>query len=310
MNNPQRPDKAPRARTWPLYVLAVPAGVAVWSGWVGLGELTGFGVVHPLPGIADGFSINSAITLPIGVEAYAAYALGAWLSPRPLAPAARRFAKASAIGSLILGAAGQIAYHLLEVWGRTKAPWWVTMIVACLPVLVLGMGAALAHLIHRDGRPADSEPAGTEQASSDQFGSVQNGSEPNTPAGPNQVIPAPKIHTGPAPFELRFRTRPEHGVPPSPNSAEPEPDTPPAEPELEPATELTGRAAKKHSEVQQVIGMIAEFGREAVDIAQVQNRLGLARTTAYGRLTEARGMWDRGVRPDGHQEAIRTGTGT
>jgi hypothetical protein len=38
-------------RSWPLLLLAVPAAVAVWSGWVGIGELTGFGQVHPLPGI-------------------------------------------------------------------------------------------------------------------------------------------------------------------------------------------------------------------------------------------------------------------
>jgi hypothetical protein len=38
-------------RSWPLLVLALPAAVAVWSGWVGIGQMTGFGQVHPLPGI-------------------------------------------------------------------------------------------------------------------------------------------------------------------------------------------------------------------------------------------------------------------
>ena len=60
---------------WPLYLIASPAAVAVWSGWVGLGTLCGFGIVHPLPGIADGFHLNTAVTLPVGVEAYGAYAL-------------------------------------------------------------------------------------------------------------------------------------------------------------------------------------------------------------------------------------------
>src|SRR6266568_831542 len=67
-------------RSWPVVLLAAPAFVAIWSGWVGLGGLTGFGLVHPLPGIADSFTLNSAITLPIGVEAYAAYALRVWLA--------------------------------------------------------------------------------------------------------------------------------------------------------------------------------------------------------------------------------------
>ncbi|MBQ0925906.1 ABC transporter permease [Saccharopolyspora endophytica] len=137
---------------WPVMLLALPAFVAIWSGWVGLGQLTGFGIVHPLPGIADGFAINTAITLPIGVETYAAYALRVWLSGQVPARA-RRFAKYSALGSLALGALGQIAFHLMKAAGMTSAPWLITAAVACLPVAVLGMGAGLAHLIkdtHRE----------------------------------------------------------------------------------------------------------------------------------------------------------------
>ncbi|MFF0720450.1 ABC transporter permease [Micromonospora sp. NPDC003816] len=143
------PRPARRAVVWPVVLLAMPAFVAIWSGWVGLGELTGFGVVHPLPGIWDSFSINSAITLPIGVETYGAYALYVWLSGR-VPPRALRFAKWSAIAALLVGALGQVAYHLLEAAGVTSAPWWITTAVACLPVAVLGMGAALAHLVRED----------------------------------------------------------------------------------------------------------------------------------------------------------------
>ncbi|MBB5807040.1 hypothetical protein F4560_006808 [Saccharothrix ecbatanensis] len=135
-------------RSWPLLLLAVGAFVAIWGGWVGLGELTGFGPIRLLPGIADGFVINSAITLPIGVEAYAAYALRVWLSGGTRSVKARRFARASAIGSLVLGAAGQVAYHLMVAAGITVAPWWITTFVSCLPVVVLGCGAALTHLLH------------------------------------------------------------------------------------------------------------------------------------------------------------------
>lgn len=138
---------ARRLSPWPVLLLALPAFVAIWSGWVGLGGLTGFGVVHPFPGIWDHARINTAITLPIGVETYAAYALRAWLIPGT-PRAARRFAKWSAIGSLVLGAAGQIVYHLMTAAGWTAAPWPVTALVSCLPVAVLGMGAALAHLLH------------------------------------------------------------------------------------------------------------------------------------------------------------------
>lgn len=145
-------------RSWPLILLALPAFVAIWSGWVGLGELTGFGPVHPLPGIAAGFTLNTAITLPIGVETYAAYALRVWLAGIG-STRARRFAKYSAIGSLVLGAAGQVAYHLMTASHVTSAPWPITTAVACLPVVVLGFGAALAHLQHH---PADQPIAETE----------------------------------------------------------------------------------------------------------------------------------------------------
>jgi len=154
----------PAIRSWPLILLAAPASVAVWSGWVGIGRMTGFGQVHPLPGIWDALHLNTAVTLPIGVEAYAAYALRAWLStPAAVNPAARRFARWSAIASLLLGMAGQIAYHLLTQAGTARAPWEITTAVACLPVLVLGMGTALAHLLRADPRtdgPADRVPCG------------------------------------------------------------------------------------------------------------------------------------------------------
>ena len=142
---------------WPLYLIASPAAVAVWSGWVGLGGLCGFGMVHPLPGIADGFTINTAITLPVGVEAYGAYALRAWLTPG--APdTARRFARWSAIGSLALGMLGQVVYHLLNAAHATRAPWPVVVLVSCLPVMTLGFGAALTHLLRSADDVAEDVP--------------------------------------------------------------------------------------------------------------------------------------------------------
>jgi hypothetical protein len=142
-------------RRWPLLLIAAPAAVAVWSGWVGLGTLCGFGIVHPLPGLDSGLQLNTAITLPVGVEAYGAYALGAWLTPGT-GPAARRFARRSALGALTLGMAGQVIYHLLAAAHAVRAPWPVVVLVSCLPVLTLGFGAALTHLL-RAAQPATAE---------------------------------------------------------------------------------------------------------------------------------------------------------
>ena len=160
-----RPAETPRprgtVRSWPLLVLAAPAAAEVWSGWVGIAQKTGFGLVSPLPGIWPSLHLDTTITLPVGVEAYAAYALRAWLgSEHQVSPRTRRFAKWSAICSFALGMAGQVAYHLLAQAGAVRAPWSVTMIVSCLPVLVLAMGTALAHMLRADAA-ADAAGSGT-----------------------------------------------------------------------------------------------------------------------------------------------------
>jgi hypothetical protein len=121
-----------------MLVLAAPAAAEVWSGWVGIAQKTRFGLVRPLPGIWPSLHLDTAITLPVGAEAYAAYALLAWLArDQAISGRTRRFAKWSAICSLALGMAGQVAYHLLDQVRVTRAPWAVTTIVSCLPVLVL-----------------------------------------------------------------------------------------------------------------------------------------------------------------------------
>jgi hypothetical protein len=147
-------------KRWPLFLIASPAAVAIWAGWVTLGELCGFGLVTPLPGILPGFHLNTAITLPIGVEAYGAYALGAWLSAAT-PERARSFARRSAIGALSLGVVGQVISHLLAAAHADRAPWPVVVLVSCLPVVTLGFGAALTHLLREavpEGVPAVPAP--------------------------------------------------------------------------------------------------------------------------------------------------------
>lgn len=212
---------------WPLILLALPAGVATWSGWVGLGRFTGFGVVTPLPGILDNFEINSAIVLPIGVEAYAAYALGTWLSHHPmLSTGTRRFAGWSALGSLLLGMLGQIAYHLLEVAGAVLAPWQVTTAVSCLPVLVLGMGAGLGHMIAHDVRAVpERSPV---DALFDIPAAVPDRVEETIPAEADVVTEAstPAVAEAPEPTVVEAPETPVPGpvavVPPQASSPDPE----------------------------------------------------------------------------------------
>jgi hypothetical protein len=180
---------------WPLVLIAAPAAVAVWSGWVGLGLLCGFGPIHPLPGISDTFTINTAITLPVGVEAYGAYAMGAWLHPRT-PPNVRKFARNSALGSLALGMAGQVIYHLLAAAHATTAPWPVVMLVSCLPVLTLGFGGALTHLLRTghapsaiEAAPVVDEPDTTPATEADNSASTTTDTTPDSDPAPRRTAP-------------------------------------------------------------------------------------------------------------------------
>lgn len=135
-----------RVVTWPALLVAAPAFVAIWAGWVAIGKMTGFGPVNLLPGFGTGFTVDTAITLPIGVEAYAGYAF--YVALHPGAPRkARTFAGWSAALAVLLGMGGQTAYHLMSAAGMQLAPWQITTVVSCLPVAVFGLVAALIHMV-------------------------------------------------------------------------------------------------------------------------------------------------------------------
>ena len=150
-------DQARTVRSWPLLLLAFPAAAEVWSGWVGIAQKTGFGLVSLLPGIWSSLHLDTTITLPIGVEAYAAYALRAWLAPSTGSapgPAGSPSGPRSAPSC-----SAWPARSPTTCWsrpGESRAPWGITTVVSCLPVLVLAMGTALAHMLRGDAAAADS----------------------------------------------------------------------------------------------------------------------------------------------------------
>jgi hypothetical protein len=98
----------------------------------------------------DEFWINTAIVLPVGIEAYGGYALRTWLSSAALSGRTRSYAGWSALVSLMVGGGAQVASHLLTASGITIAPWWVTVVVSCVPVAVLGLATGLATLVRQD----------------------------------------------------------------------------------------------------------------------------------------------------------------
>lgn len=182
-------------RRWPLLVIGTAAAVAIWSGWVALGAMCGFGLVQPLPGIVP-WRIDTAITLPVSMEAYGAYALGVWLSPST-PRRARRFAGKSAMGSLALGTSGQVIYHLLAAAHAAMAPWPVTVLVACIPVAALAMAAALAHLLRDDG-DASGDGDGSRQDAPAEPAPAVTAAPPEPASPPATPSPAPRVEDPPA----------------------------------------------------------------------------------------------------------------
>ena len=189
----------------------------MWSGWAGIAQKTGFGLVSPRPGIWPSLHLDTAITLPVGAGAYAAYALRTWLArDRSISVRTRRFAKWPAICSFALGMAGQVACHLMAQAGMARAPWPVTTIVSCLPVLVPGTGTALAHMLRADAKAAQAPDSGTGPPATlrslswsveDQNGPDRRGPEADrdrTP-GRDQNAPVPGPQHGQRPGDLARR---------------------------------------------------------------------------------------------------------
>jgi hypothetical protein len=109
--------------------------------------------------------------------------------------------------------AGQVACHLLAQAGAARAPWPITTVVSCLPVLVLAMGTALAHMLRADARAATETPAGGRagpatpprpaRSAGDQAGPVQD-----QPAGQGTApLSGPRPRTRPVPVPDRAAAR-------------------------------------------------------------------------------------------------------
>jgi len=103
----------------------------------------------------------------------------------------------------------------------TRAPWGITTLVSCLPVLVLGMGTALAHMLREDAAAA-----GHAQASA--LGPAAHVPPAWSPADQSgdQSDQNPPDRTARKPHPPdRTRTRPRHHGYPAAEPAEPVPHT-------------------------------------------------------------------------------------
>ena len=104
--------------------------------------------------------------------------------------------------------AGQVACHLMAQAGMARAPWAITTVVSCLPVLVLAMGTALAHMLRADAEATYTPDSRTgtpavlrsvSWSSEDQDGPDHRRPETDRdrPAGRDQNVPWPGPQDGP-----------------------------------------------------------------------------------------------------------------
>ena len=187
-------DRRRTIRSWPLLVLAVPAAAEVWSGWVGIAQKTGFGAGPPAAGhlvlAPPGHGHHPPGRRRVLRGLRAARLAGHRARDQRPDPPVRQVVR-----DLLLrarhGRAGRLPP---DGPGRvTRAPWGITTLVSCLPVLVLGMGTALAHMLRDD---ADGHGARTRRS---------RGPAPRSVRGPGPRGPGP-VRSGPGGRHERDRS--------------------------------------------------------------------------------------------------------
>lgn len=133
--------KARRDHLWVLFVVAASVLAEVWASWVGIGSISGFPRIGPIP---------TDWVLAVAMEAYWGYALYAWLVASP-GPRSRAMAMWSCAAVFVLSLIGQVLYH--EITAPAATPLgkrFVIGFVTSLPVIVLALIAVLIHLRHAD----------------------------------------------------------------------------------------------------------------------------------------------------------------
>jgi Protein of unknown function (DUF2637) len=112
-----------------MTIAAASAAVASFSGLRGLAE-------------AAGWPPRLAWLLPLTIDAYAMTSARVWLAASTRTPAARRFARANALGAITASTAGNATYHAIGA-GLLVPGWPIVVAVGAVPATVLGLTAHL-----------------------------------------------------------------------------------------------------------------------------------------------------------------------
>ena len=112
-----------------MTIAAASAAVASFSGLYGLAVLAGW-------------PVRLAWLLPLTLDAYAMTSARVWLAASTRSSAARRFARANALGAISMSIAGNAAYHAVQT-GLLTVSWPIVVLVGAVPAAVLGLTAHL-----------------------------------------------------------------------------------------------------------------------------------------------------------------------
>jgi Protein of unknown function (DUF2637) len=123
----------------------VVAGMAIAAASAAVASFSGLRGIALIAGWPD----RLAWLLPLTVDAYAMTSARVWLATSAHSAAARRFARANALGAIAASIAGNAAYHAVGA-GLLTVSWPIVVVVGAVPAAVLGL---TAHLHARRGRP-------------------------------------------------------------------------------------------------------------------------------------------------------------
>lgn len=130
-----------------MTIAAASAAVASFSGLQGLAHIAGW-------------PPRLAWLLPVTLDAYAMTSARVWLAASTQSTAARRFARANAIGAIAASIAGNATFHAART-GLLLVSWPIVVLVGAVPAAVLGLTAHLHALRGRTeaGTPDTAEAA-------------------------------------------------------------------------------------------------------------------------------------------------------
>ncbi len=142
-------DRMPKTLWVVAGLVALPALVSIWAGWVSLGLATGWKEVQLFPSVPglNGVHLNTVIFLPFSVEVLTIVSMGFFLHYR--GKAIRRVAGITALATVALGLFGQAWSHHLQATGAA-APSWLVVFTSGLPVVAMALVGLLVHLARNE----------------------------------------------------------------------------------------------------------------------------------------------------------------